>query len=195
MPTFLADPPQGLYLFLAAALIITGLVWLNRRNRKSLTAFLVVLGLTAVFLLVDRLFESPREEAVRRTQAMVQAADKVDPDSFVAQVADTVVYKAGSEEFSFTRDQLRRHSFWHSLRQFHPHVAAWDFSRDDVKRADANSVEIGFLTKAEAEGKPIPMYFRATFARQADGQFKLTRIASFDPMQRDKPFAIPQLRP
>ena len=67
------------------------------------------------------------------------------------------------------------------------HVAAWDFSRDDVRWPDENTVEIGFLAKGELpDGKQMPYYFRATFTRQSDGQMKLTRLASFDAMGREK---------
>jgi hypothetical protein len=57
-------------------------------------------------------------------------------------------------------------------------------------------VEVGFLAKGELRGeggKQFPFYFRATFTRQADGQMKLSRLASFDPMSRHKPLSIPGL--
>jgi hypothetical protein len=194
MPTFLADPPQVVIVLLVAGLLVTGLIWLNRRGRKVAIAFLVLLALTCLVVLVDRLFESPREEAVRRVQAMVAAADHHDPDAFVAHVADTVEYKGESQTpAKFTRDQLRRHPFWNLLRQFNAHVAAWDFSRDDVTYPARQSVEVGFLAKGEADGKPFPMYFRATFQRQADGQLKLVRLASFDAVTRNKPVSVPGL--
>jgi hypothetical protein len=192
MPVFLADPPQIVFLLLAAALIVTGLVWLNRRSRKALIAFLAVILLAGIIILLDRLFESPREEAVRRVQAMVAAADHRDPEAFTAHVADSVVYQ-GDSPVTFSRDQLRQHQFWSILRQFNVHVAAWDFSRDDVIQTDANTIEIGFLAKGEMDGKQIPVYFRAAFKRQPDGQWKLNRLSSFDPIQRSKPFAVPGL--
>jgi hypothetical protein len=194
MPTFLADPPQGLVILLIAAVLVTGLIWLNRRGRKIGIAFLALLGLTCLVFLVDRLFESPREEAVRRVQAMVAAADHHDPDAFVAHVADSVEYRGESQvPAKFSRELLRRHAFWSNLRQVNAHVAAWDFSRDDVTYPSEHSVEVGFLAKGEVDGKPFPMYFRATFQRQADGQLKLVRLASFDPVNRSKPASVPGL--
>jgi hypothetical protein len=192
MPAFLADPPQIVFLLLAAALIVTGLVWLNRRSRQALIAFLAVLLLAGIIVLLDRLFESPREEAVRRVQAMVAAADHRDPEAFTAHVADSVVYQ-GDNPVTFSRDQLRQHHFWSILRQFNVHIAAWDFSRDDVIQADASTIEIGFLAKGEMDGKQIPVYFRAAFKRQPDGQWKLNRLSSFDPIQRSKPLPVPGL--
>jgi ketosteroid isomerase-like protein len=193
MPAFVTDPPPIVFLLLAAALIVTGLVWLNRRSRKALIAFLAVILVTGIVVLLDRLLESPREEAVRRVQAMVAAADRRDPDAFMAHVADSVVYQGESQAVTYSRDQLRRHHFWITLQQFNVHVAAWDFARDDVIQPDDNTIEIGFLAKGETGGKQIPAYFRATFKRQPDGQWKLNRLASFDPIQRTKPLAVPGL--
>jgi hypothetical protein len=40
------------------------------------------------------------------------------------------------------------------------------------------------MAKGEAQGQPIPFYFRATFTKQPDGQFKLSRLVPFDPLKR-----------
>ena len=195
MPVFLADPPPALSLVLAAAAIITGLVWLNRRSRRALLVFLAVLLLTVILILIDRLFVSPREDAVGQVQAMVAAADRHDPTAFAAHLADRVEYQGEGLHVTFSRDQLRQHHFWSILQQFNVHVAAWDFSRDDVVQSDAKTITIGFLAKGETEGKPFPVYFKATFQQQADGHWKLSRLASFDPIERSKPLGVPGLGP
>ena len=197
MPTVIADPPQTIYLLLAAAVIVSGLVWFNRRGRRPLYVFLGVLAVTLIVVLLDRVFESPREEAVRRVHAIMAAADQRDPEAFASHLADRVIYQNEQRDVPFTREELRKHSFWSLLHQFNVHVAAWDFSRDDVERPSTDSVVIGFLAKGELRGeggKQFPYYFRATFTRQADGQMKLTRLESFEPMQRkNKRVSIPGL--
>lgn len=186
MPTFLSDPPQSVYLLLFAAVLVSGAVWFNRRdNRRALVVFGSIGALFAVLLLLDLLFESPREESVRAVQTMVQAANTRDTNAFVAHVADTLEYQGESTPVSLTREQVRVGGFWNNLRQFDARVAAWDFSRDDVRDAGANAIEIGFLAKGEARGQQAPLYFRATFARQPDGKMRLTRLATFDPLQRE----------
>ncbi|VTT98446.1 unnamed protein product [Gemmataceae bacterium] len=185
MPTFLSDPPQTAYLLLFAAALVSGAVWFNRRdNRRALVVFGCVAGVLAVLFVLDKLFESPREESVRAVQAMVRAADTRDVSAFVANLADTLEYTGESAPVTVTREQVRNGGFWNVLRQHNVHVAAWDFSRDDVRETDANTIEIGFLAKGEANGQQAPLYFRATFARQPDGLMKLTRLATFDPMKR-----------
>jgi hypothetical protein len=185
MPTFLSDPPSAVYLILAAAVLVSGLVWFNRRDRKSLLAFAAVLLVAGLVVLLDFLFESPREESVRRVKAMMKAADAHDSEAFVSHLADKLQYKGESgPAVTITREQIRRAGFWELLRQHNAHVAAWDFSRADVVESGPDSVEIGFLAKGEAQDKQFPMYFRATFTRQPDGQMKLTALASFDPVKR-----------
>jgi hypothetical protein len=184
MPTFLADPPQAVVLMLAAALMVVGGVWFNRRTRRSLLAFVGLLGVTALLLLVDALVESPREEAVRRVQEMAKAADEKNSEAFVSHLAESVEYRGASATLTLSRESIRRAPFWNLLRHNNGHVATWDFSRSDVVQVDVNTVEIGFMAKGEAAGKPFPLYFRATFARQPDGQMKITSFASFDPVRR-----------
>jgi hypothetical protein len=184
MPTFLTDPSPAVFLLLAAAAFVSGAVWFNRRDRKSTIAFLTVAGLLVILLLLDRIFESPREESVRRVQLMARAADNGDAEGFAAQIADRFEYVGESTGSSITREQVRKGAFWNVLREHKVHVAVWDFSRDDVTEIDKDTVEIGFLGKGETGGKQIPMYFRATFSRQPDGQMRLIRFASFDPVKR-----------
>jgi hypothetical protein len=184
MPTFLSDPPQSVYAILAAAVLVAGLVWFNRRSRRSLAVFLGVLLFLAAVVLFDRLFESSREEAVRRVQAMVRAADAKDNEAFVTHLADKVESRGSGLALSLSREFLRQSPFWTLLRHNDAHVAAWDFSRADVTEIDANTVEIGFMAKGEGRGKIFPVYFRAKFARQPDGQMKMTEFRSFDPVRR-----------
>ena len=188
----ISDPPQALYLALGVAFVVTGVIAAQYQSRRKLIPFVIVLLLLVGLFLVDRLFESPREESVRRAQAIAAAADARNPDAFVSHLADTIEYSAGDgTPHKLTRDQIKSHGFWGTLRHFNVHVAVWDFSRDDVKVIDDNTVEIGFMAKGEVpDGKQIPLFVRATFKRQSDGQFKLTAVRTFDALDHSKPFAI-----
>lgn len=186
MPTFLSDPPQSLYLLLFGALFVSAAVWFNRRdNRKALFVLIGIGAVLALVALLDRLFESPREESVQAVQTMVRAADTRDVNAFVEHIADTLEYRGESQPVTVTREQIRVGGFWNVLRQHNVHVAAWDFSRDDVREVGSNVIELGFLAKGEANGQQAPLYFRATFVRQPDGKMRLTRLATFDPLQRE----------
>lgn len=116
---------------------------------------------------------------------MARAADVKDSEAFASHVAEKIEYRGGSNPLALSRDQLRHMPIWSMLRQQNVHVATWDFSRADVVEIDANTIEIGFMAKGETpDGKMFPMYFRATFGKQADGSMKMTSFASFDPVKR-----------
>jgi hypothetical protein len=192
MPTFLSDPPQVVFLVLVALTLLTGAIAFNTRHRASIIAFGVVLGVLLLLLILDFSFESPREESIRRVQAMVKAADAKNPAAFVEHLADTVEFhnSTGLPEHK-KREALKASQFWEILKQYDVRVVAWDYSQ--LETTDPNKVEIGFMAKGESGGKPYPVYIRATFTRQPDGQMKLSGFRSLNPMNRTEPLPIPML--
>ena len=169
--------------FLVAAAIVSGSrCWLNRRERRQLSRVssrrCVVVGARDRVCHRPCSFESPREEAVRRVQAMVKAADARDPRGVrrPPRRQGRVPRGAGSRS-RVTREQLRKSQILGRAAVSSTSTSPRGTSRaHDVQEIDDDTVEIGFLAKGEGEGKQLPMYFRATFARQADGQMKLTRL-------------------
>ncbi|MBN9118520.1 MAG: hypothetical protein J0I06_05060 [Planctomycetes bacterium] len=196
MPVFLADPPQWLYLLLGGCLVVTGALAAQKQDRRAAFPFGIAALLLLLVFLLDRFFESPREEAVRRTFMMGLAADAKNPDAFAEHVADKVSVQTGKDQTkTATRDELKKSQFWGMLKQFNVSVTTSGYSRDDVNVIDDNTIEIGFIAKGEAkgfaEGKAIPIYCRATFGRQSDGSFKLTAFKAFEFINRNEPFIIP----
>lgn len=199
MPTFLSDPPQTVYLVLGALLVVTGAIAAQKQDRRAVIPFAVTFFLMLAVFVIDRAVESPREEAVRRVHQMAMAADAKNahtfsPDAFGEHLADEVSIGAEGQAKTLSRDQLKSHHFWQMLRQANVHVAVWDFSRDDVKVLDDNTVEIGFMGKGELDGgQQIPVYCRARFSKQPDGSFKITSLRTFEPLDHSKPLLIPGL--
>jgi hypothetical protein len=193
MPTFLSDPPPIVYILLGGLLVITGAIAAQKQDRRAAIPFGIAALLLLVVFLIDRLFESPREEAVRRVYLMQIAADTKNPDVFVEQVADKVNFQtAQGQTKTVTREELKNSGFWSMLRQLNIHVAVWDFSRNDVKDFGNGTIEIGFMAKGELPDHNQQMiYVRTTFTRQSDGSFKLTAFRSFHPTNHDEVFPIP----
>ena len=184
MPTFLADPPPTLYLLLAVAVIASGAVWAAGRKKNALRAFLAFAALLGGQALCDWLTQSPRESGVAAVKRMAAAADAKNPDRFLADVADTFEYTGEGAPVTIRRDKLKESPFWALLKQYNISVRTWDFTQEDTRRLDDNTVEFGFLAKGEADGKPYPLYLRATFGRQPDGSMQMTKLATFDPVKR-----------
>ena len=194
MPTFIADPSQGLYLVLAALLVITGAVAAQKQGRRATVAFGVAFLLVLLVFVIDKTNESPREEAVRRVHMLAASADAKNPDAFGEHVADKVtVYTAEAQQGKeFTRDELKKHPFWGALQAHKVTVSVADFSREDVTVIDGNTVEIGFLGKGTPQGLPtIPVYMRAAFAKQPDGSRKLTALKAYHHLERKNLASVP----
>jgi hypothetical protein len=192
MPTFLSDPAPGFYLVLVAFVLIAGVMAARKQDRRNVVTFGAAIAMILIVFTIDYLTESPREEAVRRVEEMAQAADSKNPDAFISHLADRIEYQAGSQSVTRTKEEVRTSSFWDMLRQLGVRVVVWDFARHTVKEIDANTIEIGFMGKGEAQGQQFPVYIRATFAKQPDGQYRLTRFASFNPANHNDPLPIPR---
>ena len=149
--------------------------------------------LLLILAVIDKTNESPRRSRLRRVQQMAQAADAADANRFIEHLADTIEYRGGSQPVVVKKEEMRNSPFWSMLRQFNVHVAVWDFSRDDVKEIDAGTIEVGFAAKGESlmTRETSPLYMRATFKKQPDGQWKLVAISSFKFERHDEPFLIP----
>src|SRR4051794_108842 len=116
----LIDPPRSLYLILIVAAVIAGAIAAKYQTRKSFLAFLAVAGLLLALFLVDTFVESPREEAVRRVQAMAQAATEQKPEAFLEHVSPKF------EKNSKTKSDLRTSPAWDLIRQHQAKVTVWD---------------------------------------------------------------------
>lgn len=174
MPLILSDPPQNVYLILAAALLVTGLIWISRRNRKFRTAFLVVLVLTAVVGLCDYFVESPREAAVRGVKEISEAINARNWDAFDARV---------SKDFSY-RGTIRKADLRSKMSgvigMFDARTAVWEFNRDKVNTIDDNHIEVVFDAKGDPKtGAAYYLHFKAQFAKEADGEWRLTTFAVY----------------
>jgi hypothetical protein len=125
---------------------------------------------------------------------MQVAIDARDPAAFVEHVADSVEIKTAGPARTISREELKKHPFWETLKAYNVKVAVWDFARDDVKDLGNGTIEIGFMGKGTPkDGGPIPIYLRATFTRQSDGTYKLSGLQTFEPLDHTKPVTIPGL--
>lgn len=192
MPTWLSDPTDAFYVVLFVMALVAVALWVRSRDRKSRFGAIAAVVVFALFVLCDRLFESPREESVRRVNAMVEAANARNPDAFAEHLADTVEYRGEGQAKPITAVELKKSGVWEVLKRENVRIAAWGFDRSDAKEIDADTVEVGFLAKGVAHGKEMPLYFRATFRREPGGAMKLRSFSSFDPMKgTNAPMNIP----
>src|SRR5688572_10525264 len=106
MPTWLSDPTDAFYVVLfVMALVAVGL-WVRNRDRKTRFGAIAGVIVFAALVICDRVFESPREESVRRVNAMVDAANARNPDAFAEHLADTVEYRGEGQSKTIKASEL-----------------------------------------------------------------------------------------
>lgn len=186
MPRFLADPTLTTYLLFAVLVAVAGVVWVRRRDRRATVALVVAGGLFVALLVVSFLFDSPREEASRRVEAMARAATDVQPDRFVEHLSKTFSAQGAD------RERVRQSGAWDLIRTHQVRVAVWAFGHDDTVYKSDDEVEIGFFAKAQVPtNEGLARYVKATFVRDPDGAFRLKTMQFFNPINTKQPEPIP----
>ena len=190
MPTFLSDPPPALYLVLVVVAVVTLVVWYRTQTRRGLLAVIVAGGVLGGLFLVDTLCESPREEAVRRVHAMIDAINARALEQVMPHVSERFDYHGAN------RASFRNARAWGFLRDHSVRLAAWDFSREYVEEPDPDTVTIGFMAKGQAPDGAGLAFVRATFRRDPDGARRLTTFTAYeDPLKKatGSEFRVPNL--
>ena len=179
MPFWLSDPSISVYLICGVLLIIFGALWLREPSRKGLIRLVIAVIPLVVVLLCDMLFESPREEAVRRMKAMADATVSRNHTELASHVSESFQFKGLDKRAIIAKaKQAETMSEWQGAN-------VWDFDRSEAKYVDAKTVQIGFLVAGIGYSTP-PFWCIATFKKDADGQFRLATFTFYNAMQKDK---------
>ena len=184
MPTFLSDPTFGAYLVLTVfALLFFGAgagQWLRNRDRRALTLCASTLLLLLALFGIDRAFESPREECVRKVRAMATAANARNWPSVGTHIADKFEYTAMTKAkfLAFVTPLAVQHNAT---------VNFVDFDRDYVEELPGDRMRIGFVSQLTTPGHDlVPMYVEAEFVKEADGAYRMQKFAVYDYITRKK---------
>jgi hypothetical protein len=187
MPLVLSDPSSTAYLVLAALVIVTGAVAARWQDRKRVAVFLVALLLLGGLYLLDRLYASPREEAVEGVGQLIDAVNQRQTDRFLAQVSDSFDLRG------MKKADLRRAVELAS--RFDAKVAAWNFDRNRVVYHDGPppAVDVEFDARGDGPGGTVPKHVKATFVRDADGKYRLRTFTTYNIVQKQVEEPIPGL--
>ncbi len=186
MPIWLIDPETTTYLLLIVFLIVALGVWLRSRKRGAMMAMGIIALMVLALYLCDRLYESPREEAVRKVQLMVDAFNSNNWEQFQQHLSHGTLVRGVTVLVLKPTFQLGT--------SFNAKVAVWNFDRDSVKYLPGPepAVEIAFDAKAEAlNGQMIPKHVRATFVRDSDGQYRVQNFKTFNIVNKSSEEPLP----
>jgi hypothetical protein len=187
MPTWLSDPSNATYLVLVIFAVVAGVLWARNRDRRSLVVLLVAAALFGLVFLCDRLWESPREEAVRKVREISEAVNARDANKLLANVSDSFRYHNAKKA------DLRK--LTDLARQYNVSTAVWDFDRSRVETLSPTEIDIVFDAKADVRDVgPFLRHFKTRFVKDPDGQW---RVQTFTPyniarQERGGEEAIPQ---
>jgi len=175
MPTFLSDPTNGFYIIaLIIALVGIGL-WYRSRDKGSVVRAAILVGALVLVFAIDKLVESPREESVRKVNEITAAINEKNQEKFLANISDDFEYKG------IKKDKLKDGQVWKLVEQHSPKVSS-KTDREDVQYPSKTNpnIVIGFTSRIESAGMDIPVYFRATFGKDSDGQWRLKTFTAYD---------------
>jgi hypothetical protein len=174
MPTFLSDPPPVALVVFGVLVLAVGGLAARYRKKPLLAAFTGLVVLLVAWLVIALLTESPREEAVRRVNAMAAAVEKKDWAAFGEHISD-----------SFQKDKLKKgdvKTYFDQGTALNLRAAVWDFALTDPPRVSDTEVAISFEAKASPpSGEPFLRRIEATFVKDPDGKFRLKTYDSFLP--------------
>ena len=188
MPDWLADPSMAFYLVLAAFVLILRFLWFRKPERRALVRLGVAAGVLALVGVIDLVFESPREEAVRKTREMARASSESRLDDLFAHVSDAFDYGGvGKAALRSYAESAIRDGRWSG-------ASVWDFDRSYYTQVDDDTIQIGFLV--QPHGYNVIYYCIATFGKNPQGEYTLTTFELYNPLQRTNapPIRVPGLR-
>ena len=178
MLTFLSDPSFTLYVILILGVFVTGGLLVRKQDRGSLIRAIIAFVLLLLLFLCDRLYESPREEVVRRVQTMATAANVRNWDEVFVQISDKFQYDKYDKK-SF-RDFVSQSANQHTAT-----VNFKDFDRDNFEELPDGQINIGFVAQVTTPSvNLIPLYVKATFVKDADGQYRLRGFTVYSAVNR-----------
>lgn len=180
MPDLLSDPPTWMYVILSSPALVCFWAFVRYQTQKSLLRFILAAIAPTALLVCDRLFESPREEAVRRVELIVEALNQRDKDKVLEHIS------ADFDYHTYKKPLLRNLATWDLITSHNVQFSAWDFDRDDIVDDKLpGEIAIGFSAIGKSPDATIPpVYIRATFTKDPDGRYRVKTFVVKDPMQK-----------
>jgi energy-coupling factor transporter transmembrane protein EcfT len=183
MPTLLSDPPPVALVVFGVLVLVAGGLCARYRKRPLLAVFTLLTLLFLAWVTTALLVESPREEAIRRVNAMADAVTAKDWAKFSENV---------SESFDWSgKKKADLKGYFDQAGQSNARAAAWNFDLTDPPVVTDTEVRLRFDAVAEGSGKKVPFHFHTTFVKDPDGKFRMRGFESFDYIQKNQPAPFP----
>lgn len=189
MPTVLSDPSTTLYALVAVMVAVLGAVYAKTRKRGDLIRLVIGVAALAALFIIDRLVESPREEATRKVGELVAATKAKKADDLAKNLSDSFSWNNMNKEqfIAWAKDVMARSEF--------NGIDVDGLGRHDFEPVDDKKVKIGFDVWPAGYGLPEwRPYCKATFVKDPDGQFRMQTFELTKKRGDPTPFTVPQVR-
>jgi len=165
MPTFLSDPATALYVVLAVAVLVTGVLLAKRQRRTDLINFAIpAVALLALFV-IDQVYESPRETVARTLKEMESASQGRKYDELFKHVSEKFQYKSLDKKGLREKANLAEGYFPEGVR-------IWNVNRANFKQIDESTIEQEF--DVQPVNHPEGRYqCVGVFKKEADGEWRM----------------------
>jgi len=141
-------------------------------------------------LLLDRLFESDREQMIRKLEEMSAGVRDNNLDKVFDHISSS--FRKGSFDKQSLRsraDEARRSGQVNEIRIWDETIESID---PDAKKA---TVRFSFSVRGSVSTTNVPYLCKAFFAKEADGQWRLQGFDIFNPVvDQNSPMPIPGLQ-
>jgi ketosteroid isomerase-like protein len=195
LPEWLFEGQFLVYAILIATLIFMGIVWKQTPRRAYAVTVFVLVGLIALYCLLDFLVETDHEQithAISEMSAGVQAKD-------VNRIFDSV--SKDYNRHGLDKDGFRQMTSSVITGNIVDRVAIWgyDFAPDYKEKsspsdARENIAHVNFMAKPVGGDKGMTYLIKAVMRRDADGKWRMQSWEAYDAYHESKePLHVPYL--
>jgi hypothetical protein len=186
MPSWLTQNPTQVYFLLGIMALGLGVAFWTTRHGKYLLGFLGVVALAVIVGLIDRMVVTDHEKIVANLRVMATHVEKHDLTRIFSLVSPR--FKVGGLDKKGFHDWAQRAVEQHNITN----IRVWDFQPAEID-AEKGTARIEFMVKGDGNWVRGGEFFRcrASFLREADGEWRLTGFELFDP--RKDPRQAPPL--
>ena len=176
MPAWLIEGDPVVYLILACVALACFALWWRTRKRRYAIAGVVAVLLGVVFFLLDRSFESDREQIERKTQEVAAAVQRHDVAGAFRHISEEFHYGATDKK------GLRAFAEQGVAQRNVTEMTVWGFEPGAVDRA-ARTAGMNFLFKVRGNWSAGGEFFRceSIWKLDPDGQWRLFTFKIFNP--------------
>ncbi len=178
------DPPMAFYAVLAALALVSGAVAFRSRKRSGLSVFAASIAALLGLFVIDRTYESPREEVVRKIGEMGEASRASRFDDLFRHVSESFKYK------SLNKAGLQAKARMAQSMEFGG-ISEHDLGRSNFTRVDDATIVHWFRIRSHRPDALLQV--EGTFKKEADGQWRLIGFRLFDPVNRNDEKEVPGL--